>query len=59
MPWLFHGPTDAVTRRIAEVEDWIREDLGDFRAFSLDSPATRQKRIDGLAAAAAGTAAGS
>ncbi|HEX9229813.1 MAG TPA: crosslink repair DNA glycosylase YcaQ family protein, partial [Arthrobacter sp.] len=58
VPWLFHGPTDAVTRRIAEVEDWIREDLGDFRAFSLDSPATRQKRIDGLAAAAAGTAAG-
>ena len=36
-------------QRIAEVEAWIREDLGDFRAFSLDSPASRQKRIDGLA----------
>jgi hypothetical protein len=52
VPWLFHGPTPAVTARIAEVEAWIREDLGDFRAFSLDSPASRQKRIDALAAAA-------
>ncbi|MET1022495.1 MAG: crosslink repair DNA glycosylase YcaQ family protein [Arthrobacter sp.] len=58
VPWLFHAPTDAVNRRIADVEDWIREDLGDFRAFSLDSPASRQKRIDGLAAAAAGSASG-
>jgi hypothetical protein len=46
-----------VTRRIAEVEDWIREDLGDFRAFSLDSPATRQKRIDALAVSAGATPA--
>ncbi len=59
VPWLFHGPTRAVNRRIAEVEAWIREDLGDFRAFSLDSPATRQARIDGLAAASTGSAAGS
>ncbi|AOT05454.1 DNA glycosylase AlkZ-like family protein [Arthrobacter sp. U41] len=59
VPWLFHGRTPAVTRRITEVEDWIREDLGDFRAFSLDSPATRQKRIDNLEAAAAGSASGS
>ena len=57
VPWVFQAPTPAVTRRIAEVEDWIREDLGDFRAFSLDSPATRQKRIDNLAAAATGSAA--
>lgn len=54
VPWVFHGATAAVEQRIADVEEWIREDLGDFRAFSLDSPATRQKRIDGLAAAAAG-----
>ncbi|MDN4642945.1 DNA glycosylase AlkZ-like family protein [Arthrobacter sp. PsM3] len=59
VPWVFHAATPAVTRRIAEVEEWIREDLGDFRAFGLDSPATRQQRIDGLAAAAAGPAAGS
>ncbi|MET3951253.1 crosslink repair DNA glycosylase YcaQ family protein [Arthrobacter sp. UYEF36] len=57
VPWVFRAPTNAVTRRIAEVEAWIREDLGDFRAFSLDSPATRQKRIDNLAAAATGSAA--
>jgi hypothetical protein len=56
VPWLFHGPTPAVTQRIAEVEAWIREDLGDFRAFSLDSPASRQKRIDGLAASAVASA---
>nr|WP_091562482.1 crosslink repair DNA glycosylase YcaQ family protein [Arthrobacter sp. ok362] len=56
VPWLFHGPTPAVTQRIAEVEAWIREDLGDFRAFSLDSPASRQKRIDALAASAAASA---
>ncbi|MEO5993361.1 MAG: crosslink repair DNA glycosylase YcaQ family protein [Arthrobacter sp.] len=55
VPWLFHRPTAAVIRRIAEVQEWIRADLGDFRAFSLDSPATRQKRIDGLAAAATGS----
>ncbi|WP_226760942.1 DNA glycosylase AlkZ-like family protein [Arthrobacter sp. SO3] len=59
VPWVFHAATPAVTRRIAEVEEWIREDLGDFRAFGPDSPATRQIRIDGLVAAAAGSAAGS
>lgn len=58
VPWLFHGPTPAVTQRIAEVEAWIREDLGDFRAFSLDSPASRQERIDALAASAAAHSGG-
>ncbi len=46
--WTFDKPTAAVTQRIAEVESWIREDLGDFRSFSLDSAASRQKRIDAL-----------
>jgi hypothetical protein len=46
--WTFAKPTAAVKGRIAEVEGWIREDLGDFRSFSLDSPASRQKRIDAL-----------
>ncbi|MBT8162732.1 MULTISPECIES: DNA glycosylase AlkZ-like family protein [Arthrobacter] len=49
--WTFAKPTAAVTTRIAEVQDWIRQDLGDFRSFSLDSPASRQKRIDALEAA--------
>lgn len=52
--WLFRGPTPAVLQRIAEVEAWIREDLGDFRSFSLDSPASRQERIDALDEASAG-----
>jgi hypothetical protein len=46
--WTFAKPTAAVKERITEVEIWIREDLGDFRSFSLDSPASRQKRIDAL-----------
>lgn len=54
--WVFGTPTPAVTRRIAEVEAWIKEDLGDFRAFSLDSPASRQKRIDALRASTTATA---
>ena len=54
--WGFTAPTPAVTRRIAEVEAWIKEDLGDFRAFSLDSPASRQKRIDALLASTTATA---
>ncbi|WP_066287065.1 DNA glycosylase AlkZ-like family protein [Arthrobacter sp. B6] len=49
--WLFDGPTPAATQRIAQVEAWIRDDLGDFRSFSLDSPASRQDRIDALDAA--------
>ncbi len=56
--WLFDDATPAVTRRISEVEAWIREDLGDFRAFSLDSPASRQQRLNRLAAmAGAGSSA--
>lgn len=54
--WVFGEPTPAVAARIAEVEAWIKEDLGDFRAFSLDSPASRQKRIDALRASRTATA---
>ncbi|QDY91646.1 winged helix DNA-binding domain-containing protein [Arthrobacter sp. UKPF54-2] len=54
--WVFGETTPAVARRIAEVEAWIKEDLGDFRAFSLDSPASRQKRIDALRASTTATA---
>jgi hypothetical protein len=46
--WLFDAPTNAVTQRITEVETYIREDLGDFRSFSLDSPSSRAKRIAAL-----------
>ncbi|HET8878570.1 MAG TPA: crosslink repair DNA glycosylase YcaQ family protein [Arthrobacter sp.] len=54
--WVFGKPTPAVTRRIAEVEAWIKEDLGDFRAYSLDSPASRRKRIEALRASTTATA---
>lgn len=54
--WVFGETTPAVARRITEVEAWIREDLGDFRAFSLDSPASRRKRIDALRASTTATA---
>ncbi|MFJ4027133.1 DNA glycosylase AlkZ-like family protein [Paenarthrobacter sp. NPDC089989] len=50
--WTFEPPTPAVRQRIAEVEAWIRDELGDFRSFSLDSPASRQVRIDALDEAA-------
>ncbi|MET3174833.1 UNVERIFIED_ORG: hypothetical protein ABIB52_002684 [Arthrobacter sp. UYCu721] len=46
--WIFGRATPAVSRRIAEVEAWIRDELGDFRSFSLDSPASRQDRIDAM-----------
>ncbi|NYE95826.1 hypothetical protein FHU41_002076 [Psychromicrobium silvestre] len=49
--WTFKKPTAAVSKRVSEVEAYIRQDLGDFRSFSLDSPASRQKRIDALRAA--------
>lgn len=50
--WTFAKPTAAVSNRINTVEAWIREELGDFRSFSLDSPASRQVRIDALDEAA-------
>jgi hypothetical protein len=49
--WLFDDVTAATGQRIAEVEAWIRAELGDFRSFSLDSPASRRDRIDALDAA--------
>ena len=49
--WTFDKPTNAVAERIGQVEEYIREDLGDFRSFSLDSAASRQKRIEALDAA--------
>lgn len=52
--WLFGRSSPRIEQRIAEVEAWIREGLGDFRSFSLDSPASRQERIDALDAANAG-----
>jgi len=54
--WVFApGGADERAATAAEIERtqaWIREDLGDFRSFSLDSPASRITRIVALRARA-------
>jgi hypothetical protein len=39
---------EALRAEIDAVETYIREDLGDARSFSLDSPASRRPRLDAL-----------
>lgn len=46
----FGPPTDGVRAEAARVEAWIREDLGDARTFSLDSPESRGPRLDAIRA---------
>lgn len=46
--WTFAPASPAVHQRIGQVEQWITEDLGDFRSFSLDSPTSRAKDISKL-----------
>ena len=43
--WTFEPASAGVRSRIAQIEEWITEDLGDFRSFSLDSPKSRAKNI--------------
>lgn len=38
----------ALAALVKETEAWIREELGDARSFSLDSPASRAKRLASL-----------
>ncbi|MFT3772878.1 MAG: crosslink repair DNA glycosylase YcaQ family protein [Minicystis sp.] len=47
----FGKATAALKQEIARVEAFIRDDLGDARAFSLDSPETRVSRLEALRAA--------
>lgn len=42
--------SDALCAAIQATEAFVREDLGDARSFSLDSPASRRPRLDGLRA---------
>jgi hypothetical protein len=45
----FNGKRDkALTSMVEETETWVREDLGDARSFSLDSPKSRASRIAAL-----------
>ncbi|MDP1861164.1 MAG: hypothetical protein Q8K82_20990 [Gemmatimonadaceae bacterium] len=39
---------NALDRVIRDTESYVRDELGDARSFSLDSPTSRQPRIDAL-----------
>jgi Winged helix DNA-binding domain len=48
---LFSGKADAALRaKVAETEAFVRDQLGDARSFSLDSPKSRVPRIQSLRA---------
>lgn len=50
---LFDGSADtALEKTIQSMEAFVRDDLGDARSFSLDSPKTRAPRIEALRKAA-------
>jgi hypothetical protein len=43
----------ALARAVAETESFVRDQLGDARSFSLDSPKSRRPKLDALARMAA------
>jgi hypothetical protein len=43
-------PDDALLAEIASAEKYVKEELGDARTFSLDSPASRKPKIEGIKA---------
>jgi hypothetical protein len=48
----FGSPSEDMRSAVARTEAFVRDELGDARSFSLDSPASRRGRLDALAAAA-------
>lgn len=42
------GEATPISETVEETEEMIREDLGDCRSFSLDSPKSRKPRLDAL-----------
>jgi len=44
--------TPALRAAVEATEAWVRDDLGDARSFSLDSPKSRKPRIEALRKAA-------
>ncbi len=46
----FVDKTDGLKKEVAKMEEFICSQLGDARSFSLDSPESRQGRIDSLRA---------
>jgi hypothetical protein len=51
--WAFGAKDKAVAAAVARTEAFVRDDLGDARSFSLDSPKSRAPRIAALRKAAA------
>ncbi len=45
---VFSGKDAALTKAVAETETFIREQLGDAKSFSLDSPKSRAPRIQAM-----------
>jgi len=53
--WASFVPRDkAIEKAVREMEAFVREDLGDARSFSLDSPKSRAPKIEALRAFAGG-----
>ncbi|HXA66061.1 MAG TPA: crosslink repair DNA glycosylase YcaQ family protein [Bryobacteraceae bacterium] len=53
--WLAFVKKDrALQEAVARTEQYVREQLGDARSFSLDSPRSRAPRVDALRSAATG-----
>jgi len=50
--WTFSPATDGLKSEIARTEAYVRDQLGDARSFSLDSPESRKPAIAALRAAA-------
>jgi hypothetical protein len=48
----FEPPTEAMKQAVRETEAFIRDQLGDARSFSLDSPTARAPRIKAMRSAA-------
>jgi hypothetical protein len=47
--WLsFATPDEALRECVSRTESFIRDQLGDARSFSLDSPTSRAPRIDAI-----------
>lgn len=47
----FVPPSGALEREVARTEAFVRDELGDARSFSLDSPESRAPRIEAIRAA--------
>jgi hypothetical protein len=50
--WTFDAADDALRAAVLATEEYLREQLGDARSFSLDSPKSRAPRITALRTAA-------